>query len=416
MDAFHITIVCFLFALGACVGSFLNVVVYRMPLGLSVVSPPSACPRCGHKLAAYDNIPIFGWLLLRGRCRYCQAPVSARYPIVELLTAVLFAGHYLLMFHGGWGPYESVLKPDVFGMLQVHNRLLRIENDWPVLVLHLWLIASLLAATLIDFEHYIIPLDLCWIAAAVGLIGHTFFIMPGAPGSLHFSAIIDALTLGAGVGLLCGVVLLRLNILRRSFADEEPLLEKDLAMLPDNQRPDAWPKSKVRKEIRREILFLLIPLTFGAVAVALVMGMPGVNDAWERVSAVPMVSGFLGSLCGAIVGGAVVWIFRVGGSYAFGREAMGLGDVHLMLGVGAIVGPGAATVAFFLAPVAGLVVAVFVFIFKRRREIPFGPYLSLATVGVMLFYTPIYMYLAPGFQGLLWMIESMLTTNPKGLP
>ena len=77
--------------LGLLVGSFLNVVVWRVPRGASVVSPPSACPGCGHAVRPRDNVPVLSWLLLRGRCRDCSEPISARYPLVEALTAVLFA-------------------------------------------------------------------------------------------------------------------------------------------------------------------------------------------------------------------------------------------------------------------------------------------------------------------------------------
>jgi leader peptidase (prepilin peptidase)/N-methyltransferase len=76
--------------LGLAIGSFLNVVAYRVPAGLSVVSPPSACPRCGHEITARDNVPILSWVLLRASCRSCKAPISVRYPIVEAITGVLF--------------------------------------------------------------------------------------------------------------------------------------------------------------------------------------------------------------------------------------------------------------------------------------------------------------------------------------
>ena len=76
---------------GAIIGSFLNVVAYRLPAGLSVVRPPSACPACEHPIRARDNIPVIGWLVLRGKCRDCAEPISARYPIVEAGTGVLFA-------------------------------------------------------------------------------------------------------------------------------------------------------------------------------------------------------------------------------------------------------------------------------------------------------------------------------------
>jgi leader peptidase (prepilin peptidase)/N-methyltransferase len=77
--------------LGLAVGSFLNVVIYRVPIGKSVVQPASACPSCGTPISPRDNVPVLSWLLLRGRCRTCQAPISVRYPAVEVLTGLLFA-------------------------------------------------------------------------------------------------------------------------------------------------------------------------------------------------------------------------------------------------------------------------------------------------------------------------------------
>lgn len=77
--------------LGLAVGSFLNVVVYRVPAGLSVVRPRSACPDCGHAISAWENIPVLSWILLRGRCRSCAKPISIRYPLVEVAGAVAFA-------------------------------------------------------------------------------------------------------------------------------------------------------------------------------------------------------------------------------------------------------------------------------------------------------------------------------------
>ncbi|MGH7193690.1 MAG: prepilin peptidase, partial [Candidatus Saccharimonadales bacterium] len=76
--------------LGAVVGSFLNVVVYRLPRGMSVVRPASRCPACGTPIAPRDNLPVVGWLLLAGRCRACGRPISPRYPLVELVMALLF--------------------------------------------------------------------------------------------------------------------------------------------------------------------------------------------------------------------------------------------------------------------------------------------------------------------------------------
>ena len=88
MDIFLPTFIVFI--LGAAVGSFLNVVVYRLPEGLSLLYPPSRCPKCENRLKPYDNVPVFGWLWLRGKCRNCKLPIAIRYPLVEFLTGCLF--------------------------------------------------------------------------------------------------------------------------------------------------------------------------------------------------------------------------------------------------------------------------------------------------------------------------------------
>src|SRR5947209_16000000 len=117
--------VCALF--GLAVGSFLNVVIYRVPRKESVVRPRSRCPGCGTQLAERDNIPVVSWVLLRGKCRTCGEPISARYPLVELLTSALFVAAAV-----------------------------RFGPDW-VLPAYLVFFASLVAITFIDLEHYIIP-------------------------------------------------------------------------------------------------------------------------------------------------------------------------------------------------------------------------------------------------------------------
>jgi leader peptidase (prepilin peptidase)/N-methyltransferase len=101
-----------IFLFGLTFGSFLNVCIYRLPLGLSVVAPRSACPGCKRPIAFYDNLPVISWLLLRGRCRNCKSRISARYALVELLTATLFLACYL---HFGFT--LATLKYCVFGFL-----------------------------------------------------------------------------------------------------------------------------------------------------------------------------------------------------------------------------------------------------------------------------------------------------------
>ena len=88
----------FVFVIGAVIGSFLNVVIHRAPKGMSISWPGSHCPACKHPIRWYDNVPILGWLWLRGRCRDCGEKISIRYPLVELLVAALFvAGAWMVL-------------------------------------------------------------------------------------------------------------------------------------------------------------------------------------------------------------------------------------------------------------------------------------------------------------------------------
>jgi leader peptidase (prepilin peptidase) / N-methyltransferase len=125
---------------GACVGSFLNVCIYRIPRDESVVTPRSHCPHCGSLIPWYLNIPVLSWCCLRGRCASCKGPIALRYTLVELLTAALFLAVYMQWFY-----------PEA---LHMHP----IPAQHPLLVLIYWLFVSgLVLGTFVDFEHYIIP-------------------------------------------------------------------------------------------------------------------------------------------------------------------------------------------------------------------------------------------------------------------
>lgn len=119
------------FVFGALIGSFLNVVVWRVPRGESIVRPPSACPQCSQQIAWYDNVPIVSWLVLRGKCRTCGVPISPRYPLVEAGTAVAFA---LVVWAAYLGVYPAALLPAL-----------------------LYWAAVGIALTLIDIDHHRLP-------------------------------------------------------------------------------------------------------------------------------------------------------------------------------------------------------------------------------------------------------------------
>jgi leader peptidase (prepilin peptidase)/N-methyltransferase len=119
----------------------------------------------------------------------------------------------------------------------------------------------------------------------------------------------------------------------------------------------------------------------------------GLRTWWLGFSQRPVVAGLLGSLCGYFIGGGIVWAARILGTLAFGKEAMGLGDVHLMGAAGAVIGPVLIVVAFFIAPFLGLGWASFQMIFKKTRQIPYGPFLSMGVFAVMILHDRIFNHL-----------------------
>jgi leader peptidase (prepilin peptidase)/N-methyltransferase len=139
---------------GLAIGSFLNVVVYRVPAGMSVVHPRSACPNCGHEITARDNVPVLSWLLLRGKCRDCAEPISKRYPLVELAGAAAF------VIVGIWAAPAIAAAPNALLAIAAVLRLLAF----------LYLAAISVALSIIDIEKHRLPKAIVLPGYAVGAI------------------------------------------------------------------------------------------------------------------------------------------------------------------------------------------------------------------------------------------------------
>lgn len=199
----------FAFAVGACVGSFLNVCVGRWPRDESVVRPRSRCPKCGKAIRARDNIPIFGWLLLRGRCRDCSEPISPQYPIVELVVALGWLAT-VAMFGAGF----TALRVALFGTVMLGIALSDAEHylipDQFTVVPFFWIIAtSLVAAWIGDTSPFAAPWDAivgaCAGAGAIAIVGWLgeYFLRKEAMGfgDVTLMALVGA-ALGPGRSLL----------------------------------------------------------------------------------------------------------------------------------------------------------------------------------------------------------------------
>ena len=405
----------FIFAFGCCIGSFLNVVIYRLPRDKSLVTPPSACPACGKHIRFYDNIPLVSWLLLGRKCRYCKTPISPRYFVIELLTGLVFLGLFILYFKVN---LRDGIRLDV-------------DGGWFIYLLHIIMLGAFIAASAIDLEHWIIPLSICWLVTAAGFFSsavgvyiidpaliRAYSLLPSA------SANTGALAVGATAGLVISWVLLVSGLVKRSYEsevtdDENSVLEEKRQAetnSPDKDEESAktqfnplrsksseanttepdWTSDEVnhRLEACREVIFLLPIIVCSAAGLWIVREFPAIGTWWAGFSQHPVIAGLLGSLWGYFVGCGIVWSIRIFGTLAFGKEAMGLGDVHLMGAAGAVIGPLYVVLAFFVAPFFGLAWAGFQMFFKKIRQIPYGPFLSLGIFVVIILHDWIRDYLS----------------------
>lgn len=400
-------LILFIFAFGACVGSFLNVVVYRMPRNESISFPPSHCPKCGKGIAWHDNIPIVSWLVLRGRCRHCGVKISPQYLLVEAATGLLVVGLYLAYF--------------VFDV-RAEAGALRLGGSLAMFIAHAALLCGLLACSLVDVKYFLVPLPVMW---TVAIIGAGAGAVAPHPMLAHCSATNAALALAAGVGLLLAMWAVRKGWLPASMIDEEPPRPQAASAPPaatpvKNNRGRKNRRKKrgsvgatresginIRVEMVKEIQFLAPAFVLALTAWLLLQWHPGLSRWWHDLfnpalhpQLAPRLGSVGGALFGFLIGGLWIWGTRILGSLAFGREAMGMGDVHILAGVGAVTGWITPSLAFFLAPVAGLAFAIYLLLAKKR-ELPYGPWLALGSLLAMLLHDPIVAYLSAPLEMML---------------
>jgi len=369
----------FIFAFGCCVGSFLNVVIHRLPRDKSIIRPGSTCPACGRHIRFYDNIPLVSWLVLGTKCRYCKASISPRYFAIELLTGLVFVGVFILYFHtdlrAGIGPLLS--------------------GGWFIYLLHIVLLAAFIAASAIDLTLWVIPISICWLVTAAGLTGSTLGVYVIEPSVIRgyallpsASAATGSLAAGAAIGLAISWLLLTTGSIKRSYESES-----DVSAAPDSSLATNH-ESRInhRTEVCREVVFLMPIITCSLAGFWISRNIAPIQAWWLSLSQRPAIAGLLGSLWGYFVGCGVVWAIRILGTFGFGKEAMGLGDVHLMGAAGAVIGPVFVVVAFFIAPFFGLAWAAVQMFFKKTRQIPYGPFLSLGIFTVMILHDWILSY------------------------
>jgi len=259
------------FLVGACIGSFLNVVIHRVPNERSLL-PDSACPSCGTAIKFYHNVPILGWVFLGGKCANCKSPISPRYPAIELATALLFC---LCLWQVGINPYLPVV---------------------------LAFVSALIALIFIDAEHMILPNVITYPMLVLALVIRVAF-------PLIFIENYFSDTTHAPISLLTG-----------------------------------WP---------------------------------------------PWAVSLAGALFGALVGGGSLWLVGALWKAIRGIDAMGLGDVKLLLGIGALLGWRLTLLTIFVGAFTGALAGVILISRQKDKDmqsqIPFGIFLGIGAIIAILF-------------------------------
>jgi leader peptidase (prepilin peptidase)/N-methyltransferase len=339
-----------LFVLGCIVGSFLNVCIHRMPLGQSIVSPPSHCPHCKYSIPWYLNVPLVTWLYLRGKCKNCGAPISVRYFLVELLTGLTFLNCWL-----GFG-YHSVVLALVYCVF----------------------LAGLIVATFIDFEHFIIPDEITIGGMVVGLFASFFFPQLHGENTVTGGMLKSLLGMIAGAGVIYFV--LRMGKLffgrqRVALPSEAKIIFSETAVhLPDQEIPYEeifYRRSDTIKLHARTIelcdrCYQDVPVRLSLLSKILRIGEEELDA--ERVTYMEVAATEI----------------------VLPREAMGFGDVKFMAAIGAFLGWQAVLFSLAVSSIIGSIVGVTLIVAGKREwssRLPYGPYISIAAT-IWIFFGP----------------------------
>ena len=493
-------------AAGACAGSFLNVLIYRLPRMISLTDPRhSFCPHCDAQIRWRDNLPLLSYLILRGRCRHCRTAIPSGYPLIEGITALVFLMLIDAFYVGGIR--ENLHATNVFGVTS------QVAASWPFLVAHVILALGLIAVAAVDLEEYYVDVRITWTVVFLGLLCQTIGTLPDAP-TYTLSPRAAAMTLAAVLGLCLswGARRLWFGTRRGSAVDrlteDAPEVHAD-AELPRATRDDdtdqewipehldsaspsdpeqpatnasplagllvaasaltlilTWAcvvgfrstgatgiaapparlalgfaalflaliaasarsrpadaliveaieseKHEARGTALRELVFVAPALILGFLVwwwtrdqspSAILGALDRLLD-WPANTPWRPVQNLLWATASILLAAGMGWAVRIVFTLLLGKEALGFGDIHIMAAAGAVVGGVLVIVGFFSAALLAVLGMVLLLAFKRSRAIPFGPWLALGILAMVLLHDPVLDYLGPAFRGFAELLTS----------
>lgn len=348
------------FVLGCLVGSFLNVCIHRMPLGQSVISPPSHCPRCGYSIPWYLNIPLFTWMSLRGRCANCAAPISIRYFLVELLAGISFLACWLS--YGRQSPWLA----SAYALV----------------------LAGFIVATFIDFEHFIIPDEITIGGMVVGVLCSFAVPMLHGVNSAALGLLRSFQGMAVGAGVVYAILRLGKLMFGRQHVELPPgtrIVFTDAGVFLPEQGIIPFEEIFYRKSDAIRIEARTVELIDRCYMNTQVCLMPERLLLGEEVldpEQVPQME-------------------VVADRITLPREAMGFGDVKFMGAIGAFLGWQATLFSLMLSSVIGAAVGLLLILLRRREwssRLPYGPYIALAAT----------VWIFAGHRFLAWWINRQL--------
>jgi len=436
-----VTIILFIYLFGLCVGSFLNVVIYRLPRGLSVATPLwSFCPHCRATLKWYDNVPVLSWLMLRARCRYCGQAISAQYPMIEAITGLVFVLAYYLLF---------VIETRVSHIGQLGA--VTLAPAWPadagLLLAWLVLASVLVACSAMDLIFYVIDTRVTDVALAAGIVCHACWPAPAS----YVERAADPTAAAALAAFVISAVMIWLSNRKQAEAAEEEspavsdtadsqdvpasiaeviasraavilfvglavwmivgsayfessnpafqylvpiaLAALFIAMVLTGGQPRAIDEElhaaieaeapEARRLVLGELCWLTPALCGALLAYFLVRNVPAVEQCWTAlvhwtpIGRLTPLGGVAFSIHGAIVAATAGWFIRIFFTLAFGREAFGVGDIFILAAAGAAGGWDIALFGFVLSVPIALAGWIISLVLKRTGMIPFGPPLAI---------------------------------------